>query len=95
MSEVYHVIPINDLIDHIESVECPCDPEVKYTSDGELVVHNAIDRREVFEQRNLYNNLGATPDSEAVCNSCEKLIRLCECTGPDGKSVWDKVKQRG
>jgi hypothetical protein len=40
-----HVIPTNDLREHIESKRCWCRP----TIDGGVVVHNAADGREKFE----------------------------------------------
>lgn len=44
-----HVVPINDLIEHnTESKECICGPEIDF--DNELVIHAAMDRREVFEK---------------------------------------------
>lgn len=42
-----HIIPINDLIDHLEDTDCPCGPEVG-VEDG-IVLHAAMDRRECFE----------------------------------------------
>ncbi len=37
-----HVIPINDVIDHIESKGCPCRPR---TNEDNVMVHNAVDGR--------------------------------------------------
>ena len=42
-----HIIPCNDLIDHIEDTDCPCGPEVDVEND--IVIHAAMDRRECFE----------------------------------------------
>lgn len=39
----YHVLPINDLIEHVTSLSCDCGPEIN--EDG-IVVHNAADGRE-------------------------------------------------
>lgn len=58
-----HVYPINDWIDHdIESsaadCQCPCEPTIKYLDDDgsvlpePIVVHNAIDQRELTESEN-------------------------------------------
>lgn len=49
-----HVTPINDLRDHIDSIDCWCDPGQEWIdeetglpyADGPLVVHNALDGRE-------------------------------------------------
>ncbi len=41
-----HVLPIDDVKPHIESGEyCPCAPRV----DGDVVVHNAFDGHEFYE----------------------------------------------
>ncbi len=53
----WHTFPINDLIEHnTESEDCPCNPEIKLVEDRDgnlntLVVHNSLDRREVFEEK--------------------------------------------
>lgn len=45
-----HVLPIDDLYDHCESIRCACRPKVKLGVDSQLlIVHNAFDRRELFE----------------------------------------------
>ena len=41
-----HVIPINDLMIHHESADCPCSPKIL---EG-VVVHNAVDGRELVEE---------------------------------------------
>lgn len=40
-----HVIPIHDLIAHVESGRCVCDPQLL----GGVWVHNAFDERELEE----------------------------------------------
>ena len=42
-----HIIPCNDVIDHIEDTDCPCGPEVDV--EAGIVLHAAMDRRECFE----------------------------------------------
>lgn len=44
---LYHVLPINDLKEHIESENCHCNP--RKTIEG-VIVHNSFDRREDFEE---------------------------------------------
>ena len=49
MTESVHVVPMNDLKDHIASVDCWCGP----TEDDErpgVWVHHSMDRREEYEQ---------------------------------------------
>lgn len=42
-----HVLPLNDIKDHNESKFCKCEPRVE--EDGKLIIHNAYDGREFFE----------------------------------------------
>ena len=48
MRNQIHVIPIDDLIDHEESMDCPCSPEID--PETGVVLHDAMDRREMFEK---------------------------------------------
>ncbi len=51
MDEKLHVIPVNDLKEHIcDGSQCWCNPDDE--SQPGLIVHNSLDRRE------LYENLG-------------------------------------
>ena len=45
-----HVIPVNDIKSHEESVHCHCKPKVDW--DLDVVVHNAFDHREAVEIAN-------------------------------------------
>jgi len=47
--EVYHVVPIDDVIEHTENITCQCQPKLNYkdlANGNEVIVHNAIDGRE-------------------------------------------------
>jgi hypothetical protein len=45
--ELLHVIPINDLREHLADEACWCGP----TTDGDgIMVHNSMDKREYFER---------------------------------------------
>jgi hypothetical protein len=44
--DIVHVIPLNDLREHVELDTCWCNPML--LEDG-LIVHNAMDGRELFE----------------------------------------------
>lgn len=47
---VIHVEPVNDLIAHEDSDECPCGPSVEFVEFGGVVIaHNSLDGRERFE----------------------------------------------
>lgn len=41
-----HVMPINDLREHVESNDCWCSP----TEDDGVMVHHSMDRREEYER---------------------------------------------
>ena len=45
-----HVLPVNDLREHVESEDCWCHPRIERVGDdGWLVVHNSADGRELVE----------------------------------------------
>ena len=47
-----HVVPINDLRDHVTSVDCWCSPII---NDDGIVIHNSLDGREKYENGGLPN----------------------------------------
>lgn len=36
-----HVMPVNDIVEHIESLKCPCKPQNDWIV-GHLVIHNSV-----------------------------------------------------
>lgn len=46
----YHILPINDIKDHVEQSTCPCEPEVVVEGGDLIIVHNSWDGREGLEQ---------------------------------------------
>lgn len=46
---VSHVIPINDLREHLIDKDCWCHPEEDDDTDGQMYMHNSADGREKFE----------------------------------------------
>jgi hypothetical protein len=46
---VINIIPVEDTWEHIESSECWCAPRVELIEGSELIIHNADDCREMFE----------------------------------------------
>jgi len=42
-------MPIDDLIEHEESTQCPCSPRIEILEEI-LVVHHALDCREMIEE---------------------------------------------
>ncbi len=46
MNKPYHIIPIDDIKEHVSLPTCHCNPQLK---DG-VWVHNSFDGREVYEQ---------------------------------------------
>jgi hypothetical protein len=59
-----HIYPVNDEQEHdLEGTMCPCNPRVEWADPetGEayseaLVIHNAIDCREIVEEAERINN---------------------------------------
>lgn len=49
-----HVIPINDLMVHHESMPCPCNPK-RDIECSDVIVHNAYDGRDIIEQQGDLN----------------------------------------
>jgi hypothetical protein len=49
MISKYHVIPVDDLRPHIQSLKCLCNPQD--TGEG-VIVHNSFDGREFDEEFN-------------------------------------------
>ena len=46
-----HVLPVNDIGLHADSgVHCNCNPTVEWVDGTALVVHNAFDGRELFNE---------------------------------------------
>ena len=55
MADVVHVLPVDDLIEHEVDEDCVCGPTVKPIfredgSNGWVVNHHSLDRREVRER---------------------------------------------
>ena len=48
--ETIHVVPLNDLKEHIDSVACRCRPSVEMVKRSRVVIHNSFDGREFFEE---------------------------------------------
>lgn len=50
-SEIYHVIPLNDLREHLETIipPCPCNPRIERENDSVICIHNSFDGREGLE----------------------------------------------
>ena len=44
----YHVVPLNDLREHITDIDVPCWCSPTVNEDG-IIIHNSMDGRERFE----------------------------------------------
>lgn len=43
---IWHILPINDLIEHEERSTCDCNPSVEIIEGGDLmIIHTALDGR--------------------------------------------------
>ena len=49
MTETIHVMPVNDIFTHDQTVNCWCAPVVEEYDEGRVVIHNSADNREDFE----------------------------------------------
>ena len=58
MSDIYHVLPLNDLKPHVESERCRCQPTVEVVNGGRLIVHHSYDGREFFEDEAAFDEVG-------------------------------------
>lgn len=60
---IWHILPINDSLPHIETGStCHCDPTVKLLDSGDImIVHNSYDGREGLE---LANEILSTNDRQ-------------------------------
>ena len=47
-NDALHVMPNNDLRDHIDAPHCWCKPE--FDADFNIYIHKSMDRREDFEE---------------------------------------------
>jgi hypothetical protein len=46
MSETFHVVPTDDLLEHEEVADqCVCGPHVEFFPRGKVIVHHALDGR--------------------------------------------------
>lgn len=45
----FHIMPINDLQEHEQSNTCECRPKLEIENGEMIFVHNAYDKRELFE----------------------------------------------
>lgn len=45
-----HILPVNDLEEHIEETHCNCNPKIIINEVELIVVHNSYDGREFEEQ---------------------------------------------
>lgn len=48
-----HVVPVGDIREHVLDEDCWCDPFVDQSEDEDLVVHNSLDKRELYENGEL------------------------------------------
>lgn len=71
-----HILPVNDIYEHHESLRCSCRPKVKFSDKSELIIiHRAFDRRELFES-----------DYDLTINEWLEKITLLP------KFLWKKVR---
>jgi hypothetical protein len=48
---IWHILPNNDLEEHLESSTCKCLPTSEVLENGDiLITHNSFDKRELIEK---------------------------------------------
>jgi len=48
---IWHLLPINDLYEHLEKSTCKCFPKSEVLENGDIMItHNSFDKREVIER---------------------------------------------
>lgn len=52
----YHILPVDDHEPHKESIECKCNPSIENYPEGQIIVHNSFDGRELFEYCESHKN---------------------------------------
>lgn len=62
-----HVIPVNDLIEHITKSTCICHPRIDIVEGGMIVIHDALDGRVVSEKAQEILDL---------CNSPKRVLDI-------------------
>ena len=52
---IWHLLPIDDLEEHLENSTCKCLPKAEVLENGDIMItHNSFDKREVIER--LFEN---------------------------------------
>lgn len=81
-----HVVPVNDLIDHLDE-DCPCGPTVEAVfrddgSNGWLVTHHSLDGREGREKcphiATVTEPRPGAPGLQTTCVSCKARVNPIE-----------------
>ena len=48
---IWHLLPIDDLEEHLENSTCKCLPNSEILENGDIMItHNSFDKREVIER---------------------------------------------
>lgn len=74
-----HILPANDIKEHVEKTDCPCQPSFIIENNQMIVVHNAFDGREGVEIANEILKSPRKHSSEkvnAIRSSIPKQQRL-------------------
>lgn len=53
----WHILPVNDIEEHLEESTCNCLPKIEIQENGDLmIIHNSYDGREAVEMANQIIN---------------------------------------
>lgn len=58
MGEIYHVLPVDDYVEHTQhGTRCLCQPKAEVVEGGLIISHNAWDARELYERAEVDETL--------------------------------------
>ena len=48
-----HVIPLDDMYEHVFNSQCPCGIRIENYNNQDVIIHSSFDGRELFEQADI------------------------------------------
>ncbi len=74
-----HITPVNDLIEHIEAIDCQCKPTIYINEADALIRHTPIDGRDAVEAANEVLGNKNTDSSKGWETTMIVIPVLCMC----------------
>jgi len=77
---ISHVIPVNDLIEHIEAIDCQCKVSLYIHEEDVLIRHTPLDQRDMVEKANeVLGNAGNNDPKKGWETILIVIPVLCQC----------------